>query len=137
MDWQSGALVALIAIFAGFQYVMAWSAIRDLLSRPRVRGNSRTLWALLILCAPIIGALAYGSVGPTSFRQSERKAGPSMDPLLMWSEQQSESRPTNVTTLRPRSANSMSDRLGDHRPGVTRSRAHNTGAVSAIRREGA
>lgn len=136
MTWQTWALAILIVAFAVIQYTLAWSAIVDLLHRPRVRGNSHMFWALVIACVPVVGPLAYGAVGPTSFRSnqilpSERY----INALERVAAEQG--RPANVTAFRKYSGK-MSDHLPAQRPGVTRSRAHSTGgSVSRIRRPGA
>jgi hypothetical protein len=67
MDFTT--LLAMIAIvaFAAAQYTLMINAIRDLIRRPRVRGDNKVLWGLTILCIPIGGALIYGWMGPTSF----------------------------------------------------------------------
>jgi hypothetical protein len=61
------AVVAVIA-FGGLQYLLMINALRDLLARSRVRGDNKVAWALVILCAPIVGALVYSWMGPMSFR---------------------------------------------------------------------
>ena len=133
MGWQAWILAGLIAIFAALQYSLAWSAMADLLHRPRVRGNSHTFWALTILCVPIIGALAYGAVGPTSFRSSQMLGNQADHDHPVGTTE----RPVNVTPFR-RSAGRLSDQMSPTRPGVTRSRAHGQdGAVSRLRRPGA
>ncbi len=136
MTWQSWALTLLIVMFAALQYTLAWSAIADLLHRPRVRGNSHTFWALVILCVPIIGALAYGAIGPTSFRSNQLQlAAQETDAITRFIAAQE--RPANVTPFRKYSGR-MSERLPAQRPGVTRSRAHSAdGPVAHIRRPGA
>ena len=135
MSWQIWILAIVIAVFAAVQYTLAWRAIADLLHRPRVRGNSHTFWALVILCMPVIGALAYGAVGPTSFRSTQVVGGRADQPLSEAST--SSERPVNVTPFRP-SAGRLSDQIEPTRPGVTRSRAHGQqGAVSRLRRPGA
>lgn len=136
MTWQTWALAILIVAFAAIQYTLAWSAIVDLLHRPRVRGNSHMFWALVITCVPIVGALAYGAVGPTSFRSTQMLASaPNADlPERMATVAE---RPANVTAFRKYSGK-MSDHFPAQRPGVTRSRAHSAeGPVSRLRRPGA
>lgn len=136
MGWQAWTLAGLIVVFAALQYTLAWSAIVDLLHRPRVRGNSHIFWALTILCVPIIGALAYGAVGPTSFRsnqilnaQPDYEAGMSASAVA--------STPANIMPFR-KNIGRLSDNLPAQRPGLTRSRAHGSeGAVSRLRRPGA
>lgn len=135
MTWQTWALATLIVAFAAIQYVLAWSAIVDLLHRPRVRGKSHMFWALVITCVPVVGALAYGAIGPTSFRSSQM-----MSTGLDGFESQADTlaeRPANVTTFRKYSGK-MSDHIPAQRPGLTRSRAHSVeGSVARIRRPGA
>jgi hypothetical protein len=60
-------LALAIVLWAGVQYGLAYWTLRDLLRRPRVRGDNKVAWALLILTVPVVGALVYASVGPTSF----------------------------------------------------------------------
>lgn len=134
MTWQTWALSILIVAFAAIQYTLAWSAIADLLHRPRVRGNSHMFWALLITCIPVVGPLAYGAVGPTSFRSTQMFA-PDTDSSVV--APTAVTRPANVTAFR-RYSGRMSDHIATQRPGVTRSRAHGTeGPVSRLRRPGA
>lgn len=136
MSWQTWALAILVVAFAAIQYTLAWSAIVDLLHRPRVRGNSHMFWALVITCVPVVGPLAYGAVGPTSFRSTQffsslPETGSTESTPLM------PERPANVTAFRKYSGK-MSDHLPAQRPGVTRSRAHSAnGPVSRLRRPGA
>lgn len=136
MTWQSWALTVLIVTFAAMQYTLAWSAMRDLLHRSSVRGNSHTFWALVIVCVPVLGALAYGAIGPTSFRSNQvQVAAQERDELTRFTGAQE--RPANVTPFR-KYAGRMSDHLPVQRPGVTRSRAHgDNGPVAHIRRPGA
>lgn len=134
MTWQTWALSILIVAFAAIQYTLAWSAIVDLLHRPRVRGNSHMYWALVITCIPVVGPLTYGAVGPTSFRSTRMMAA---DEEAPGTDRSGAERPANVTTFRKYSGR-MSDRIVTQRPGVTRSRAHGTeGPVSRLRRPGA
>jgi hypothetical protein len=57
-------LVAAVLLWGGVQYgLMVW-AVRDLTRRPRVRGNNKVLWGMLILTLPIVGALAYAVGAP-------------------------------------------------------------------------
>ncbi|MDQ4045671.1 MAG: PLD nuclease N-terminal domain-containing protein [Chloroflexota bacterium] len=66
MTVQTAVAIALVAGFGTAQYIFTVQALRDLRRRPRVRGDNKTAWALLILCLPIVGALIYGWMGPTS-----------------------------------------------------------------------
>lgn len=130
MGWQAWTLAIVITVFATLQYTLAWSAIADVLHRPRVRGGSHLTWILAILCLPILGPLVYGAVGPTSFRSSQlMSAPPDFDEAI--------ATPANVTPFR-RTSGRLSDAMPVQRPGVTRSRAHSSeGAVTKIRRPGA
>jgi len=60
-------LILLVLVVSLAWYGLQVHALRDLRRRPRVRGDNKVLWALLILCLPIGGALIYLSAGPTSF----------------------------------------------------------------------
>lgn len=134
MTWQSWTLAVLVVLFATMQYTLAWSALVDLLHRPRVRGNSHTFWALTIICVPVLGALAYGAVGPTSLRSTQVQVSEPENLNRLTTVQE---RPANVTPFR-KSSGRLSDNLPAQRPGVTRSRAHgDNGAVARIRRPGA
>lgn len=139
----STLLLALAIIaFGGLQYTLVYQTIRDLMRRPRVRGGNKTSWALLILCVPILGPLAYGWLGPTSFLQARSNARPQTDeetdPIIQYTSEVPEPRPSNVTPLRPRQSDTISGRNPAQRPGLTRSRAHNTGGtITRIRRPGA
>lgn len=139
----STLLLALAIIaFGGLQYTLVYQTIRDLMRRPRVRGGNKTSWALLILCVPILGPLAYGWLGPTSFLQARSSARLQMDeetdPIIQYTSEVPEPRPSNVTPLRPRQSDTISGRNPAQRPGLTRSRAHNTGGtITRIRRPGA
>ena len=73
MTVQTALVIALIAGLGTAQYILTAQALRDLARRPRVRGDNKTAWALLILCVPIAGALVYGWMGPTSLI---RRQGP-------------------------------------------------------------
>jgi hypothetical protein len=67
MTLQTAMLATLIVILGAAQYALCVQAIRDLVRRPRVRGENKVLWAIAILCLPIGGAIAYNWMGPTSF----------------------------------------------------------------------
>jgi hypothetical protein len=65
-DLKTLLLVFAVLLWAGVQYgLMAW-AIRDLVRRPRVRGDNKMLWGILILTVPVIGALFYTAVAPVT-----------------------------------------------------------------------
>lgn len=76
MTWQTTLLAALVVLWAAIQYGLALHALRDLNRRPRVRGNNKVVWALVILGIPIVGALVYTVYGPTSFIGRERPRTP-------------------------------------------------------------
>ena len=78
MGWRDGLTLVGFFALSGVWYGLQAYALRDLIRRPRVRGDNKVLWALGILCLPFVGALLYLSVGPTSFlpRPSERRPRP-------------------------------------------------------------
>lgn len=78
MTWQTSLLAAAVILWAIAQYGLAVHTLRDLGRRPRVRGNNKVVWALVILGIPIVGALIYTIYGPTSFLRRDR---PRMMPL--------------------------------------------------------
>ncbi len=139
VSFQTLALATLIVAFGAAQYTLVVQAIRDLIRRPRVRGGNKMTWALLIVCLPIAGAFLYGWMGPTSFI-GHRTTAPRpqvQDPLINYTRESRGPRPRNVTPLHPRPEPSVRGRTAARRPGLTRSRAHNTGgSVSNIRRTG-
>ena len=67
MSWQRWVLAAVVVVVAAAQYGLVVYALRDLAKRPRVRGDNKVLWALVILTLPFVGAVLYAAVGPTSF----------------------------------------------------------------------
>lgn len=141
MSVQTVLLALAIVAFGGLQYTLVYQALRDLMRRPRVRGGNKSSWALLILCVPVVGALAYGWLGPTSFLQARvaaHREQAETDPLIQYMVDLPEHHPSNVTPLRPRQRDTISGRNPAQRPGLTRSRAHNTGGtITRIRRPGA
>lgn len=64
---QTWLLATVVILWIAAQYGLAIWALRDLWHRPRVRGDNKMLWALLILIVPILGPLLYSSLGPASF----------------------------------------------------------------------
>jgi hypothetical protein len=63
-DLKTILLICAVLLWSAVQYgLMAW-AIRDLLRRGRVRGDTKVLWGLLILTIPVVGALFYAAVAP-------------------------------------------------------------------------
>lgn len=85
MTWQTTLLATGVVLWAAVQYGLAVHALRDLDRRPRVRGNNKVVWALVILGIPIAGALVYAIYGPTSFIRRDRPRPPRLtqapDPL--------------------------------------------------------
>lgn len=67
MSFERGLLAFGIVVVTAIQYGLVIFTIRDLVRRPRVRGDNKFAWALLILAVPFAGALIYGIAGPTSF----------------------------------------------------------------------
>ena len=62
------AVIVLIVLGGFVQYSLMYLAMKDLIHRPRVRGDNKVAWALVVLCVPIAGALAYDWNGKTGFR---------------------------------------------------------------------
>lgn len=139
MSVQTMLLATAVVVFGAVQYTLAVQAIRDLIRRPRVRGGNKMSWAIFILCVPILGALCYGWMGPTSFlrHSAAAKPAPAVDPLLEYTSELRGPRPQNVTPLHRRPSN-VRGRTPARRPGLTRSRAHNTHTsnVSRMRKTG-
>lgn len=67
MSIERWLVAVLIVIVGALQYGLAVYTLRDLSRRPRVRGDNKTAWGLLILALPFAGALIYAVMGPTSF----------------------------------------------------------------------
>lgn len=67
MSLERTILAVLIVLVTAVQYGLVVYTIRDLVRRPRVRGDNKVAWGLIILTLPFIGALLYGIMGPTSF----------------------------------------------------------------------
>lgn len=139
MNFQTLALATLIVAFGVTQYTLVVQAIRDLIRRPRVRGGNKMSWALLIVCVPIVGAFLYSWMGPTSFLRhgAATATRQTAAPVMRRADELHGPRPQNVTPLRPRPDSSVRGRTPQRRPGLTRSRAHNTGtSVHRMRRTG-
>ena len=79
---QTSLLALAIVLWAAAQYGLAYRALRDLSRRPRVRGDNKVVWALVILILPFVRALLYAWMGPTSFlpRASRLPGGSSATP---------------------------------------------------------
>jgi hypothetical protein len=77
---QTWLLAFGIVLWAVAQYGLAYWTLRDLSRRPRVRGDNKVLWALLILTVPLVGALLYTWMGPTSFLPRPTRAAAPADP---------------------------------------------------------
>ncbi|MBA2518162.1 MAG: PLDc N-terminal domain-containing protein [Chloroflexia bacterium] len=67
MENRTWLLALVIVIWIVAQFGLAGWALRDLWQRPRVRGDNKVVWALMILMLPVVGPLVYSSFGPTSF----------------------------------------------------------------------
>ncbi len=76
MTWQTWLISVGIVLLGGVQYGLMAYAIRDLLRRPRVRGDNKVLWGLVVLCLPIAGAMIYFVMGPTSFLPRPERPSP-------------------------------------------------------------
>lgn len=74
MSVQTAIAIALVVGLGAAQYTLMIQALRDLVRRPRVRGGNKAAWGLLILCVPIVGALIYGWMGPTSLLRRPHSA---------------------------------------------------------------
>lgn len=77
---QTWLLVTVVILWIAAQYGLAIWALRDLWHRPRVRGDNKVLWALLILIVPILGPLLYSSLGPASFLPRPKLRRPRLQP---------------------------------------------------------
>lgn len=88
MSVQTSILAILVLLLGIAQYALASQALLDLRDRARVRGESRVLWALCILCVPFGGAILYKWMGPTSFRARPLAQMPDL-----------EAPPSNVTPI--------------------------------------
>lgn len=64
---QTWLLALGIVVWGAVQYGLVYWTLRDLNRRPRVRGDNKVVWALVILTLPLVGALLYATMGPTSF----------------------------------------------------------------------
>jgi hypothetical protein len=65
--------ILLICFWLAMQYGFAIWALRDLLSRPRLRSDRRLLWLLLILIVPIAGPVLYSTFGSSTSRPQRRQ----------------------------------------------------------------
>jgi hypothetical protein len=138
MSIQNLVLATVIVAIGAAQYTLAYQAIRDLIRRPRVRGNNKMSWAIVILCLPVLGAFLYSWMGPTSFvrRGAVSKPQRITDAVTARASALTGPRPQNVTPLHPRRT-ATSARPSARRAGMTRSRAHNTTAGNGrVRRTG-
>ena len=75
-SWQTWLLAAAIVVWGGVQYGLVVYTLRDLLRRPRVRGDNKVVWAIVILALPMVGALLYATIGPTSFLPRPSRPSP-------------------------------------------------------------
>ena len=67
MSWQRWVLAVVVVLIASAQYGLLAYSLVDLHRRPRVRGENKMGWALLVAVLPIVGAVIYGIYGPSSF----------------------------------------------------------------------
>lgn len=81
-DWQTTSLAIAIVLWGAAQYALTIYSLRDLARRPRVRGDNKVVWALVILTLPFIGALIYASIGPTSFLPRAGRANAGIRPAV-------------------------------------------------------
>lgn len=79
MNIQTTILAILVILLGAAQYALASQALLDLRDRARVRGDSKVLWALCILCVPFGGPIVYNWMGPTSFRSRPTTTLPNID----------------------------------------------------------
>ena len=78
---QTWLLALGVVVWGAAQYGLVYWTLRDLARRPRVRGDNKIVWALIILTLPVAGALLYAWMGPTSFfPRPPRTPGPSLTP---------------------------------------------------------
>ena len=142
MTIQNLVLATAIVAFGAAQYTLAYQAIRDLIRRPRVRGGNKMTWAIAILCLPVVGALFYNWMGPTSFLRRGHIAAPAAprmeQPRPTRASVPTSPRPQNVTPLRPRrTATATTTRPTGRRASMTRSRAHSSATgINRVRRTG-
>lgn len=111
------AVIVIIALGGLVQYSLMYLAMKDLVRRPRVRGDNKVAWALVVLCVPILGALYYDWNGKIGFRT---RAGATSAPAPSRGEQDdwlpslperaAAATPANVTSIRD--ARSYRERTG-------------------------
>ena len=77
MSWQRWVFAVVVVVAAAIQYGLVVYALRDLRRRPRVRGDNKVVWALVILTLPFAGAVLYAAMGPTSFLPRDERPAPS------------------------------------------------------------
>lgn len=103
------AVIVLIALGGFVQYSLMYLAMKDLVRRPRVRGDNKVAWALVVLCVPILGALYYDWSGKIGFRtragampvaSRNQLANSEDDWLPTLPERAHASAPANVTSIR-------------------------------------
>ncbi|MGC4193233.1 MAG: PLD nuclease N-terminal domain-containing protein [Thermomicrobiales bacterium] len=101
------AVIVLIVLGGFVQYSLTWLAMKDLVRRPRVRGDNKMAWALVVLCVPILGALYYDWNGKIGFRTragarpaASHRVALRPDDLLPSLPDLNPAPPTNVTSIR-------------------------------------
>jgi len=92
------AAIAIVGVGAA-QYILMYNAIRDLLRRSRVRGGNKVLWGLVILCLPILGALLYSWMGPTSLLSRQSRPYLNHTQRSTRASEPESTRPLNVTPI--------------------------------------
>jgi hypothetical protein len=95
------AVIVLIVLVGFTQYALMYLAMRDLVSRPRVRGGNKVVWAIVVLCIPILGAILYDWSGKTGFRtRSARSSSLARRELVIDESPLPDMPPANVTSIR-------------------------------------
>jgi hypothetical protein len=65
-DLKTTLLICAVVLWAVVQYGLMFWALLDLRQRRSVRGGNKVLWAFVILCLPVAGALIYAAAAPTT-----------------------------------------------------------------------
>ncbi|MGN6032295.1 MAG: PLDc N-terminal domain-containing protein [Thermomicrobiales bacterium] len=117
------AVIVLIVLGGFVQYSLMYLAMKDLVRRPRVRGDNKVAWALVVLCLPIVGALWYDWSGKIGFRTragassaSTRRTTTNPDDWLPALPER-ETLPDNVTSIRAARSYQGSASVVPFRPG--------------------
>lgn len=96
------AVIVLIVVVGFTQYALMYLAMRDLVRRPRVRGGNKVIWAMVVLCLPILGAILYDWSGKTGFRTRSARLSSSRHPRETMVDESPlpDMPPSNVTSIR-------------------------------------